>query len=179
MSVLGRKRNLPESNGKVLDVTANMQGSLIFEEPVALRISGGFSGTLQTRGDLTIGEGARVEAEITGEMITVAGQVRGKIIAKQSLKLVAPARLQGEIWTPSLEIQPGARVDGEVHMGAGLQQSGKSQMSAQEVSEYLEVDLRLVEGWAQDGKIPAVQRGGQWRFEKNKIDEWVAAQKSS
>ena len=173
MAMLGRGKN-KEGEARVLDVTASMQGSLVFQEPVSLRISGRFEGTLETRGELTIGEAAQVRAEITGESITVAGRVEGKIVAKHSLKLVPPASVRGQVWTPVLQVEPGAELDGAVHMGGG-----GATLSPKEVAEYLEVDIRTVEQWAREGKIPGAQEGGQWRFEKSKLDEWVASQKSS
>ena len=176
MAVLGRgnKGKEAESQGRVLDVTASMEGSLVFQEPVVLRISGRFEGTLETRGELTIGERGLVRADITGEAITIAGRVEGKVIAKRSLKIVPPAVVKGEIWTPVLEVDPGAQLEGTVHMGS----QGNS-LTLQEVAEYLEVDSRMVEQWVREGKMPADQEGGQWRLEKAKIDEWVASQKSS
>jgi cytoskeletal protein CcmA (bactofilin family) len=141
---------------------------------VSLRISGKFQGTLQTKGDLTIGEGAIVDADITGESVTVAGKVSGKLIAKTSLTLVAPAVVSGEVWTPSLRIEEGAILDGEVHMSTQGQR-----MSVEDVAAYLEVDARVIEGWAREGKIAGVQEKGRWLFEKVKIDSWVASQKSS
>ena len=171
---LGRAKGKEEPQERVLDVTASMQGSLQFQEPVSLRISGKFEGTLETRGELTIGEAAQVRAEITGESVTVAGRVQGKIIAKRSLKLIPPAVVQAEVWTPVLQVEAGAQMNGSIHMGG----SG-SELSSKEMAEYLEVDIRTVEQWARDGKIPGSQEGGQWRFEKSKVDEWVATQKSS
>ncbi len=171
---LGRAKKEEEGQGRMLDVTASMQGSLVFEEPVALRISGQFRGTLETRGELTIGERATVQADITGEAITVAGRVTGKLVAKNSLKVVSPAVVQGEIWTPSLAVEPGARIDGTIHMAGEA-----AAMSAQEVAAYLEVESRVVEQWAREGKVPGRQEAGQWQFDRTKIDEWVATQKSS
>ena len=196
MAIMGRgKSRAEQGQNRVLDVTASMQGSLIFQEPVSLRISGRFQGTLQTKGDLTIGEAATVEADITGESITVAGKVTGKLIAKDSLTLVSPAVVTGEIWTPLLRVEEGARVDGEIHMDQQGQrmttegpQSGPRKwlsvpnaqtMTVEDVATYLEVDSRVVEGWARDGKIAGVQEKGRWLFEKAKIDNWVASQKSS
>ena len=175
MSILnkGRKKSETEEN-RILDVNASMEGSLVFQEPVALRISGRFVGTLQTLGELTIGEGATVQADITGEAITIAGQVNGKVVAKQSLKIIPPARVHGEIWTPVFEVQPGARIDASIHMTDEGQW-----MNVQEVAGYLEVERQLVEQWAKDGKLLGVQKAGQWQFDKSKIDEWVASQKSS
>ncbi|MCM8811983.1 MAG: polymer-forming cytoskeletal protein [Candidatus Omnitrophica bacterium] len=176
MAIMGKGKGkpAPESGDRVLDVTASMQGSLVFQEPVSLRISGRFQGTLQTRGSLTIGDEAVVQADITGEEVIVAGRVNGKLIAKNSLRLVPPALVTGEVWTPVLEVEQGARLDGEIHM-AETQQN----MSLDEVAEYLEVESRLLEQWAREGKIPGSQEQGRWWFDRTKIDQWVASQKSS
>jgi excisionase family DNA binding protein len=175
MAVFGRSRaKQPETENRVLDVTASMEGSLVFQEPVNLRISGRFEGSLETRGELMVGEKARIRADITGEVITIAGRVDGKIVARQSLKIIPPAVIRGEISTPLLEVEAGAWLEGHVRMAG---QGGA--LSLQEVAEYLEVEGRVVEQWVREGKIPASQEGGQWRFERVKIDEWVAAQRNS
>ena len=175
MAILGRgKGKEAESEGRVLDVTASMEGSLIFQEPVNLRISGRFEGTLETKGELTIGEVAQVHADITGESITIAGNVEGKIVAKRSLKVVPPAVVKGEIRTPVLQVEPGAEIEGSIQMGGQ-----GSNLSVKEVAEYLEVEARTVEQWAREGKMSGTQEGGQWRFEKARVDEWVASQKNS
>ena len=170
------RRKSQEAGNQILDVTASMKGSVLFEEAVHLRISGQFEGKLETKGDLTIGEQAVVRADVTGEIITIAGQVAGKIVAKNSLTLVSPAVVKAEVWTPSLRVEPGARLDGTIHMAAD---EAADRMSLEAVAEYLEMEIHLVEQWVRDGKIPAVQEGRQWRFEKARIDEWVALQKSS
>jgi len=177
VAILGRgKKETQGSGSQVLDVTASMQGSLVFQEPVTLRISGRFEGTLETKGELTIGERATVQADITGETIIIAGRVSGKVVAKRSLKLVPPAVLTAEVWTPLLAVEPGARFEGTLHMAEGGEGGW---MGSEEVAEYLEMEVRLVEQWAREGKIPGIREGNRWRFEKAKIDEWVAAQKSS
>ena len=171
-----------ETGNQVLDVTANMKGTVTFQEPVHLRISGNFEGRLETHGDLTIGEHASVQADVTGDAITIAGRVTGKIVAKTSLRLVSPAILKGEVWTPVLEVSSGARLNGSIHMMSESAESttqGSRWLNPEAVAEYLEMDVLLVEQWAREGKIPGTQDGKQWRFEKTKIDEWVAAQKSS
>lgn len=175
MAMLGRgKPKQEEPPSRVLDVTASMEGSLVFQEPVTLRISGRFEGTLETRGELTVGEKAHVRADITGDNITIAGHVEGKVLAKRFLKLVPPAVVKGEISAPVLQVEPGAHLEGTVHMA-----ERREALSLQEVAEYLEVEIRVLEQWAREGKIPAGQEAGEWRFERIKIDEWVAAQKSS
>ncbi|MBI1952985.1 MAG: polymer-forming cytoskeletal protein [Candidatus Omnitrophica bacterium] len=173
--MLGMNRRRSSRQGQdVLDVTASMQGTLVFKEPVSLRISGPFKGTLETRGDLTVGEKAQVEADITGESITIAGRVTGKIAAKKSLRVAAPAMIRGEITTPRLVVEEGARIEGTIRMS-----SEADRMTLGEVAEYLEVEQGVLSNWVRDGKIPATKQGDEWRFDKSQIDEWVASQKSS
>ncbi len=174
MAVLGKGKR-KEEGPRVLDVTASMEGSMVFQEPVVLKISGQFNGTLQTRGELTIGDKAVVEADITGEEITIAGQAKGKIVARHSLRVIPPAVIAAEIWTPDLEVSSGARIEGTIHMS----ERGEW-MSLKEVAAYLEVEGRVVEQWIQEGKLAGGKReAGQWKFDKEKIDDWVATQKSS
>jgi len=49
-------------------------------------------------------------------------------------------------------------------------------MTITELSEYLKVTRRTVYEWLKGKKIPAVRLVGQWRFKKDKIDEWLEQQ---
>ncbi|MFA6610525.1 MAG: polymer-forming cytoskeletal protein, partial [Candidatus Omnitrophota bacterium] len=68
--MMGKKDKRHEEE-KILDVDAAMQGSLIFKDPVNLRINGRFEGLLNTKGNLMIGEAAAVNADITGDSIII------------------------------------------------------------------------------------------------------------
>lgn len=162
---------------RTLEVTASMQGSLSFKDPVNLRISGRFEGTLDTLGSLTIGDRAQVDAQITGETIVVAGRAQGKIVAKRSLRLIPPARVTGEIWTPRLSVEEGAWLDGAVHMTQPSAASGEW-LSIEEVAQYLEVEPTVVQQWAAQGRMPSVKDGENWRFERTRLDQWVAAERA-
>lgn len=50
-------------------------------------------------------------------------------------------------------------------------------MTAEEVLEYLQVNLRTVYRLIKAGKIPAVRVGRLWRFRKKDIDAWLDSQK--
>ena len=76
---------------KTLDVDASMQGSLVFKDTVNLRINGKFEGTLETRGNLTIGQSATVSADIVGDNIIIGGKVKGRITARERLTLLPTA----------------------------------------------------------------------------------------
>ena len=69
---------LRKKRRKSTDINATMQGSLVFSEPVNLRINGRFEGTLNTKGNLMVGENAVVNADIIGEDMILGSRVNGK-----------------------------------------------------------------------------------------------------
>jgi excisionase family DNA binding protein len=52
-------------------------------------------------------------------------------------------------------------------------------LTAKEMQALLEVDRSTVYRMAEDGRLPALKVGRQWRFPANKIDSWLAAQEIS
>lgn len=46
-------------------------------------------------------------------------------------------------------------------------------MTVREVATYLKVDERTVYRLAREGRLPATKLGGQWRFRRDLIDEWM------
>ena len=177
--MMGRRDKRGEVE-KILDVDAAMQGSLIFKDPVNLRINGKFEGTLNTKGNLMIGENASVNADVTGDMIIIAGKVNGNINALKELKLISPACVVGNIKTPLLSIAEGAIFEGNSRMLVSSKTESspsRNTMTSEELAKYLEIDSTLVSEWANMGKIPAIRDGSVWRFDRNKIDEWVATEK--
>lgn len=155
---------------KILDVDARMQGSLIFKDPVNLRINGKFEGDLETRGNLTIGQTAQIIANIVGDNIVIGGKMKGRITAKERLTLLPTAIVEGDIYTAKLNIAEGAILEGSCFMLHDF-------LNAEELARYLEVDLNSIMEWANSGKVPAAKEGNEWRFERKAIDSWVASGK--
>ncbi len=175
-----RDRKKKGAQEKVLDVDASMQGTLKFRDPVNLRINGDFEGSLDTKGILTIGEGAVVSATIIGETIIISGKVTGNITAHDKLTLTASAVVSGDISAPILGIEEGAKFQGKCQMGLKAEnRSTKNDdwLTSEEVARYLEVDAASVLEWADSGKIPALRDGNDWKFERMKVDKWVAEEK--
>lgn len=178
--MIGR-RDKKQDAQRVLDVDASMQGSLVFKDAVNLRINGTFEGTLTTKGSLMIGENAVVSADITGDSIVIAGKVNGEIRAMRELKLIAPACVTGAITTPVLSVAEGAAIDGTVRMlakpapAAAAPRQGT--MSPEELSRYLEVEVAMILDWVNAGKLPGIRDGNAWRFDRTRVDEWVASGK--
>ena len=161
------KKKLEE---KILDVDASMQGTLSFKDPVNMRINGKFEGTLETKGNLTVGPTAIVFADIVGDNIIIGGRMKGRITAKERLTLLPTAIVEGDIYPAKLNVAEGAIFEGKCSM---LQDF----LNAQELARYLEVDLNSIMEWANSGKVPGVREGNDWKFERKSIDSWVASGK--
>ena len=165
---------------KILDVDARMQGTIIFKDPVNLRINGSFEGKLETRGRLTIGENANVRADIQGDRMIIAGKVTGNLSASESISLIPPAVVQGKVETPVLSIAEGAILDGQCRMLSLKASEGDSSpktLSLRDVAQYLEVESKVVEEWASQRKIPAELQNGEWHFNKIAIEKWLQDEK--
>ncbi len=168
---LGRKPVREENpEPKVIEINAQMEGSMTFSDPVNLRINGQFNGSLSTKGTLTVGETANVQANISGDNIIIAGKVKGDITANRMLVLMPTATLKGNINTPKLNIVEGAIFHGHCEMSSGY-------MNLEDVARHLEIDAKEIEGLAASGKVPAIKQGNVWKFEREQIDEWAASAK--
>ncbi len=93
---------------------SEFEGKLTFEGTV--RIDGKLSGEIFSDDVLVVGEGASVSAEIDVGVIIVEGSVTGNIRAKRAVELHAPARVKGNIETPSLYIDKGVLFEGHCKM---------------------------------------------------------------
>lgn len=161
------KRHFAHPEEKVLDLDASMQGTLCFKDPVNLRINGKFEGVLETKGNLTITDTASVDARIIGDNITISGRVKGEILAREKISLLAPATVEGAIKASQLSINEGARFEGNCHILRDI-------LGVEDLAKYLEMDIKSIIDWADAGKVPAFKDGEKWQFERSKIDEWVA-----
>src|SRR5580700_3656651 len=91
------------------------EGKLYFEGKV--RIDGSFSGEIKSDDTLVIGDGAEVHAEIdVATVIVRGGVVHGNIRAKTALEIHAPARVIGNIHSPSVFIDRGVEFQGSCRM---------------------------------------------------------------
>ena len=93
---------------------SEFDGKLAFEGTV--RIDGTFTGEITTSDTLIVGDGAKVTAEITCGTILVHGEVNGNIKASQAVELHKPARVKGDISSPSLMVERGVVWTGRSQM---------------------------------------------------------------
>src|ERR1051325_3671770 len=93
---------------------SEFEGKLTFEGTV--RVDGKLAGEIFSEDVLVVGEGAQVSAETAGGVIIVEGNVTGNIRAKRAVELHAPARVKGNIETPSLYVDKGVMFEGNCKM---------------------------------------------------------------
>ena len=82
-----------------------------------LRIDGNFSGEIRSEDVLVIGDGADVTAEIdVATVIVRGGTVTGNVRARTGIELYVPARIIGNLRSPSIFIDKGVKIEGSCTM---------------------------------------------------------------
>jgi cytoskeletal protein CcmA (bactofilin family) len=125
--------SVPASTGDLnalLGRGSEFEGKLTFEGTV--RIDGKFTGTIITNDVLVIGEGAKVNAEISCGTVIVHGEINGNVKAKTAVELHHPARMRGNVETPSLMIEKGVVFEGQSKM-EGIEKAASKPSSASPV----------------------------------------------
>ena len=92
-----------------------INGELSSDE--SLRLDGHIKGQIVLReAELTIGQTARVEADVRGMRVLVLGTVQGNIHATDRIELGATATVNGSLSANKIVIVEGARFTGRVDM---------------------------------------------------------------
>ena len=110
----------PVNAGKINSI---MEGTSIEGEMRSdsnIRIDGRVKGTINVRGRLIVGQTGVVEGDVTCQSSDIEGMVNGKITCQDLLSLKATAKLNGDINTKKLAIEPGALFTGNCSMGGGV-----------------------------------------------------------
>lgn len=81
-----------------------------------IRVDGTLSGNLITKGKVVIGPTGKVKGEVHCKNSEVSGIIEGKINVSQLLNLKASSRIQGDIVTTRLAIEPGSKFTGNCNM---------------------------------------------------------------
>lgn len=87
-----------------------------------VRIDGSLDGEIRTDGTLLIGEEAVIQAKVSAGIIVCKGKITGDVIAKERVKLRAPAVVNGSVKTPMLSMEDGVLFNGGLEMSQGVRE---------------------------------------------------------
>ena len=77
-----------------------------------VRIDGDIDGTLETDGNIIIGENARIRGNIKAKSVIVGGIVLGNIEAAQSIKVLSASAVVGDIISHKVQVEQDAIIHG-------------------------------------------------------------------
>jgi cytoskeletal protein CcmA (bactofilin family) len=103
----------------VLGRGSKVVGALTFTGSVEIDCE--VEGEIHSKERLTIGEAAQVKAKVHGTDVIIRGTVIGDIFATKSLQLKKPARVSGNISSPTLSIEEGVIFEGKCAMTSNTQ----------------------------------------------------------
>ena len=83
-----------------------------------IRIDGILKGSVNTEGKLVVGSSGVVEGDVVCSNADISGEIKAKITVSQLLSLKSTSKLNGDIITNKLSIEPGASFSGSCSMGA-------------------------------------------------------------
>ena len=119
------KRKSKEEINALLGWGTEFEGRMTFDG--AVRVDGKFTGEVQSKGMLIIGEKAVVRAEIQAGVVLVHGETHGTINAKSRLEAYPPAKIYGDIYSPILVLGEGVIFEGTSHMTGEPEGHGKNE----------------------------------------------------
>ncbi len=81
-----------------------------------LRIDGNLTGNISSKGKVVIGETGRIKGEVSCKNSDISGIIDGKVIVVELLSLKSTAKINGDITTSKLAIEPGSKFTGYCNM---------------------------------------------------------------
>lgn len=98
----------------VLGATLVFKGELSADEDLMLQ--GRVEGSIRHTANLRIGEEGSVKGDIKAKYITVEGCVEGDLRASVSVTITASARVEGNVYAPTVSLIEGAHFKGGIDM---------------------------------------------------------------
>ena len=94
-----------------------------------IRVDGTLKGSVNTEGKVVLGREGVIEGDVVCKDADISGTIKARITVSQLLSLKTTAKLNGDIITNKLSIEPGASFTGSCSMGAvikDLKDAGKT-----------------------------------------------------
>lgn len=111
-----RKRETPEFDQVGTFIGKDVFFKGILKAASALRVDGKVEGEVQTEGDILIGEAGKVEGNLQGRNVLLAGEINGNVLASGKIEIAATGRIYGDLKAQNLVIDEGAIFQGNCQM---------------------------------------------------------------
>ena len=108
-------RTSPAATRNVLSTDVEIKGTVKFTNDLV--VDGKIEGEITSDGNLTVGENARIKAEIKTATVVVYGKVHGNLTATDRVELKSSAEVVGDIKAKTLSIEAGAIFVGKSTVG--------------------------------------------------------------
>lgn len=79
-----------------------------------VQVEGEFEGKINLAGTVVVHEGGKIQGDISATHITVAGLVRGDLMASGKVELSSTCQLVGSVQSKALTVREGAVVKGKI-----------------------------------------------------------------
>lgn len=112
----GAKKGSDEGKDVVSVVGAGMEVEGDCRCEGSIRVDGRVEGTIRAGKSVVVGEGGEVEGGIHTQDAVVAGRVTGTVHAESRVELKEGCMVEGDIHSPSVRLEEGGRLDGELDM---------------------------------------------------------------
>jgi cytoskeletal protein CcmA (bactofilin family) len=99
----------------VIGAETRISGEIRGEEDLVIK--GHVDGKIQLTQTLTVDKNGIVQADVDVRQLVVAGTLVGNIVASESVRLLATARVVGDLASPRVMMEAGAAYRGRVDMG--------------------------------------------------------------
>jgi len=104
----------------IIGPSVRVQGDFVGQGNVI--VEGVVKGSVKTKGDLKVGEQAKINASISANNAIISGEIKGNIDVQGDLELTAQAKVFGDINAKTINIARGAILNGNCKMG-GVEES--------------------------------------------------------
>ncbi len=99
----------------VIGPDTQIKGDMVFESTA--RILGKFEGSISSKGELQIANGASCKAAVEASKVLVDGDVEGNLVARERVELTAKAKVKGDLVAARLVVAEGAAFTGHCSVG--------------------------------------------------------------
>lgn len=119
--MFNNKKNIKSDSAANDNFSANtIQNSTTIEGHIksegSIRIDGVLNGSITTKGKLVVGKTGIITGDVSCQNASIEGTVEGKMEVLELLDLKATAKIEGDIYTSKLVVEPGAVFNGACRM---------------------------------------------------------------